>query len=161
MRTLDGPIQARSVVSARVLILSAAFAVWCSARSVASKISVCFDATFTNANVNAARASVNAAPNHAVIGSAARYRFTRAKNRSVLKGRGRSRNGGLCICGNLHRHRSYYPGRRRASYEARWSIDLQRWQGFAHRLRSELGEYAPQSADARRERVSVALNDIV
>jgi hypothetical protein len=30
----------------------------------------------------------------------------------------------------------------------------------AHRLRSELGEYAPQRADPRRERVTVALDDM-
>ena len=40
-------------------------------------------------------------------------------------------------------------------------IHLRRRQGLANRLRPELGEYAPQRADARRERVTVFLNDFV
>jgi hypothetical protein len=40
-------------------------------------------------------------------------------------------------------------------------VHLQGRQGLAHRLRSELREYAPQRADARRERVAVVLDDIV
>jgi hypothetical protein len=44
----------------------------------------------------------------------------------------------------------------------RWGrIDLPRRQGLASRLRSELGEYAPQLADARPERVTVILDDVV
>jgi hypothetical protein len=48
-----------------------------------------------------------------------------------------------------------------ASDEARGRIHLRRQQGLAHRLRPELGEYAPQRADARRERVTVVLDDVV
>jgi hypothetical protein len=39
--------------------------------------------------------------------------------------------------------------------------DGRRRQGLANRLRPELGEYAPQRADARRERVAVVLYDLV
>jgi hypothetical protein len=38
---------------------------------------------------------------------------------------------------------------------------LSRRQGRAKRLRAELGEDRPQRADARRERVKVALDDSV
>ena len=44
---------------------------------------------------------------------------------------------------------------------ARWRIPLRRRQGLANRLWSDLREYAPQRADARREREAVALDDIV
>jgi hypothetical protein len=44
---------------------------------------------------------------------------------------------------------------------SRRRIDLQRRQGLAGRLRSELGKDAPQRADARGERVAVVLDDIV
>jgi hypothetical protein len=44
----------------------------------------------------------------------------------------------------------------------RWGfVTFQRRQGLANRLRSELGEYAPQRADGRREGVAVVLDDIV
>jgi hypothetical protein len=67
-----------------------------------------------------------------------------------------------------------YPGERRGSALEtstltaspvsafrRRRVDLRRRQGLAGRLRSKLGEYAPQSADARRERVAVVLDDVV
>ena len=44
----------------------------------------------------------------------------------------------------------------------RWRrIHLPRQQGLAYRFRSELGEARPQRADARRERVTVILDDVV
>ena len=48
-----------------------------------------------------------------------------------------------------------------ASDEARRPIMLGRRQGLANRLRSELPQDRPQRADAGRERVAVALDDIV
>ena len=40
-------------------------------------------------------------------------------------------------------------------------IDPPRRQGLADRLRPKLGEYGPQRAYARRERVTVALDNVV
>jgi hypothetical protein len=42
-----------------------------------------------------------------------------------------------------------------------WRIHLRRRQGLADRLGSEFGANRPQRVDARRERVSVALDDVV
>jgi len=48
-----------------------------------------------------------------------------------------------------------------ASDEAWWRVHRRRREGLADRLRSDLCENAPQRADARRERVAVALDDVV
>jgi hypothetical protein len=48
-----------------------------------------------------------------------------------------------------------------SSDEARRGIHPRRRQGLAGRFRPELGEYAPQGADAMREGVTVVLDNLV
>jgi hypothetical protein len=81
---------------------------------------------------------------HSELSRAAPIRYSQTRFQNLLPATRRSSGAG--------------PSRPNGS---RRGVHLRRRQGLADRLGSEFGEYAPQGADAWRERITVVLDDVV